>query len=533
MTASLQHPVLLTDLTADQQLLPTAEIHSLLTEHAAESTESQLVADALNIAASLGLFTERPHPVVLSATGDARLDGRIAATIGVAQVVFAPETIGPQVLARRIGSALSEGAVVAAIITPNDNPEVIAVGDRAGIPVVHDLDAAAAPIAQAGERVEELGRRMGLELFEYELIERARISGARIVLPEGDDDRILKAADAILTDKVCDITILGNPTDIALRAADLGLNLSGVHIADPNGTDPSSLNARERFAQKLYELRKDKGMTLEQAKETVTDVSYYGTMMIYEGLADGMVSGAAHTTAHTIRPALQIIRTAPGSSVVSSIFLMVLPGTLWAFGDCAVNPNPTAEQLGEIALASAATARGFGIDPKVAMLSYSTGSSGAGPDVEKVIAAVEHARTLAEELGVDVAVDGPIQFDAAVVPSVGEKKMPGSDVAGHANVFVFPDLDSGNIAYKAVQRSANALAVGPVLQGLNKPVNDLSRGATVPDIINTIAVTAVQVGAMKCAEEEAQQAGEGSAAADGTAAETSASTGTADVADNN
>ena len=237
------------------------------------------------------------------------------------------------------------------------------------------------------------------------------------------------------------------------------------------------------------------------------DISYYATMMIYDGQADGMVSGAAHTTAHTIRPALQIIKTAPGSSVVSSIFLMVMRGKLWAFGDCAVNPNPTSEQLAEIAVTSADTAASFGIDPRVALLSYSTGSSGAGDDVDKVTHAVELAQAKAADTsrnGSPIAIDGPIQFDAAVEPSVGKKKMPDSDVAGQATVFVFPTLDAGNIAYKAVQRTANALAVGPVLQGLNKPVNDLSRGATVPDIINTVAVTAVQVAAQTSTRDSAQ-----------------------------
>lgn len=236
------------------------------------------------------------------------------------------------------------------------------------------------------------------------------------------------------------------------------------------------------------EARKHKGTTVDEARETMKDISYYATMMVHQGLADGMVSGAAHTTAHTIKPSFQIIKTAPGSSVVSSIFLMVMDGVLWAFGDCAVNPDPTPEQLAEIAAVSAQTAQQFGIEPKVAMLSYSTGTSGAGEDVE----AVAKATQIAKDNNPDLAVDGPLQFDAAVVESVGQKKMPGSDVAGKATVFVFPDLNTGNITYKAVQRTAEALAVGPILQGLNKPVNDLSRGATVPDIVNTVAITAIQ-----------------------------------------
>ena len=324
---------------------------------------------------------------------------------------------------------------------------------------------------------------IGPELFERNLLIKAREKNAHIVLPEGEDDRILTAADQLLRAKVCQLTILGSPDDIARRAKELGLDLSSATL-----TDPSEGNQLEEFAAEFAELRKHKGITLEQARETMQDISYYATMMVHKGIADGMVSGAAHTTAHTIKPSFQIIKTAPGASVVSSIFLMVMDGVLWAFGDCAVNPNPTPDQLAEIAAVSAQTAAQFGIEPKVAMLSYSTGTSGAGADVEAVAAAVKKA----QENNPDLPLDGPLQFDAAVVESVGQKKLPGSDVAGQATVFVFPDLNCGNITYKAVQRTANALAVGPILQGLNKPVNDLSRGATVPDIVNTVAITAIQ-----------------------------------------
>ncbi|MDN6814956.1 MAG: phosphate acetyltransferase, partial [Corynebacterium variabile] len=275
------------------------------------------------------------------------------------------------------------------------------------------------------------------------------------------------------------------PAAMAARAHELGLDISGATLTDPTQGDDL-----ERFAEEFAELRKAKGVTLDEARETMKDISYYATMMIHLGLADGMVSGAAHTTAHTIKPSFQIIKTVPEASIVSSIFLMVMDGVLWAFGDCAVNPNPTPAQLAEIAVVSAKTAAQFGIDPKVAMLSFSTGSSGTGADVEAVAEAV----TIARESAGDLGVDGPLQFDAAVVESVGQKKLPGSDVAGKATVFVFPDLNSGNITYKAVQRTADALAVGPILQGLNKPVNDLSRGATVPDIVNTVAITAIQAG---------------------------------------
>ena len=252
------------------------------------------------------------------------------------------------------------------------------------------------------------------------------------------------------------------------------------------------------MAQQFYELRKTKGVSLEQARETMTDISYYATMMIHNGLADGMVSGASHTTAHTIKPSFQIIKTKPGVSVVSSVFLMVMRGRLWAFGDCAVNPNPTAEQLAEIAVVSAETASQFGIDPRVAILSYSTGTSGSGPDVDRAMAATRMAHAKAPEL----LVDGPLQFDAAVDPVVAAKKLPESRVAGQANVFIFPDLEAGNIGYKTAQRTGHALAVGPILQGLNKPVNDLSRGATVADIVNTVAITAIQAASSKEAGEE-------------------------------
>lgn len=276
---------------------------------------------------------------------------------------------------------------------------------------------------------------------------------------------------------------MGDADYVAKRAGELGLDLSAAQVVSVN--DPAYL---ERYAEEFARLRAKKGVTLEQAREKVTDVSYFGTMMVHMGDADGMVSGAAHTTAHTIVPSFQIIKTAPGVSVVSSIFLMAMKDRVWAFGDCAVNPNPTAEQLADIAVTSARTAAQFGVTPRVAMLSYSTGTSGAGPDVDVVVEATRLAREKAPEL----AIEGPIQFDAAVDEAVAATKLPGSEVAGKATVFVFPSLEAGNIGYKAVQRSSGALAVGPVLQGLNKPVNDLSRGALVEDIVNTVALTAVQ-----------------------------------------
>ena len=319
--------------------------------------------------------------------------------------------------------------------------------------------------------------------FQADLIERARADRKRIVLPEPDDDRVLQAAAQVLAAGIADITFVGDADYVAKRAGELGLDLSAAQVVSVN--DPAYL---ERYAEEFARLRAKKGVTLEQAREKVTDVSYFGTMMVHMGDADGMVSGAAHTTAHTIVPSFQIIKTAPGVSVVSSIFLMAMKDRVWAFGDCAVNPNPTAEQLADIAVTSARTAAQFGVTPRVAMLSYSTGTSGSGPDVDVVVEATRLAREKAPEL----AIEGPIQFDAAVDAAVASKKLPGSDVAGKATVFVFPSLEAGNIGYKAVQRSSGALAVGPVLQGLNKPVNDLSRGALVEDIVNTVALTAVQ-----------------------------------------
>lgn len=322
-------------------------------------------------------------------------------------------------------------------------------------------------------------------MFEHRLLEQARNADRHIVLPEGTEERILRAAQRLLERKICRLTLLGDPAAIKKIAADKGLNIDGAQIIDPNNTE-----LVEKFAARYAELRAKKGVTLEQARERVHDVSYFGTMMVLEGLADGMVSGAVNTTAHTIRPSLEIIKTKPGVSVVSSVFLMCLADQVLVFGDCAVNPNPNTEQLADIAISSAATAKQFGIEPRVAMLSYSTGTSGVGPDVEQTIEATRLVKQRAPELNVD----GPLQYDAAVDAAVARTKLPDSPVAGRATVLIFPDLQTGNNTYKAVQRSAGALAIGPVLQGLNKPVNDLSRGALVSDIVNTVAITAIQAG---------------------------------------
>jgi len=321
-------------------------------------------------------------------------------------------------------------------------------------------------------------------MFEHQLLDLAVATRRHIVLPEGDDDRILQAADIVLRRGIADLTLLGDPRAVRTRAAMLGVDLSGARLTSP----ADDVELREQFAAEYERRRRHKGIDLEAARDRVADVSYFGTMMVELGLADGMVSGAAHTTAHTIRPALEVVRTVPDVSVVSSVFFMCLRHQVLVYGDCAVNPDPTAHQLADIAIASARTAEAFGVEPRVAMLSYSTGRSGSGADVEKVAAATALVRQRAPHL----PVEGPIQYDAAIDAAVARTKLPNSTVAGRATVFVFPDLNTGNNTYKAVQRSASALAIGPILQGLRKPVNDLSRGATVRDIVNTIAITAIQ-----------------------------------------
>lgn len=330
--------------------------------------------------------------------------------------------------------------------------------------------------------------RMTPMMFEFNLIERAKTRKMRIVLAEGEEERILQATDVLLRRDVADIILLGNPDVIHQKARDLNLDISGATIEDP-ATSPRF----DDYANTYYELRKAKGITPETARDVMNDATYFATMMVKKDDADGMVSGAVNTTAHTIRPAFEFIKTKPGFSVVSSVFLMCLKDRVLAFGDCAVNPNPTAQQLAEIAIASAHTAQVFGIEPRVAMLSYSTGTSGKGVDVDKV----KEATAIAKEMAPDLLLEGPIQYDAAIDPTVAKTKLPDSKVAGRATVFIFPDLNTGNNTYKAVQRAAEAVAIGPVLQGLNKPVNDLSRGCTVPDIVNTVAITAVQAAAEK------------------------------------
>lgn len=327
--------------------------------------------------------------------------------------------------------------------------------------------------------------RLTPSMFQYNLLQKARAHKRHIVLPEGDDERIIRAAARLQLLDIVDLTLLGNKRTIQLKCDQIGIqiDLDKINVLNPE----DSIHNKE-FANTLFNARKHKGMTETTAMDLTRDVSYYGTLMILNGLADGMVSGAVHTTMHTIKPALQLIKTKPNVSVVSSVFFMCLSDRVSVMGDCAVNPNPNAEQLSEIAISSALSAEAFGIEAKVAMLSYSSGSSGKGEEVEKV----RKATQLAKAKNPNLKIEGPIQYDAAVDTSVAKTKMPNSDVAGQASVLIFPDLNTGNNTYKAIQRETGALAIGPMLQGLNKPVNDLSRGCSVDDIFNTVLLTAIQ-----------------------------------------
>ena len=323
------------------------------------------------------------------------------------------------------------------------------------------------------------------KMFEYRLFESARRNKQRIVLPESSDERILRAAEIVLRRNVADIILLGDPKEVREHYLRLGLDLSEATIIDHKTSE-----LFKEFANTFYELRKEKGVTPESAEDAMMKVSYFGTMMVHLGYADGMVSGAIHSTADTLRPALQIIKTTPDVSIVSSVFFMCLETQVLVYGDCAINQDPSEEELAQIALSSAKTAQSFGIEPRVAMLSYSTGESGSGADVEKV----RNATVIVKQQSPELLIEGPIQYDAAVDAEVAKTKLPNSKVAGDANVFIFPDLNTGNNTYKAVQRSSGAVAIGPVLQGLNKAINDLSRGCTVADIVNTVAITAIQAG---------------------------------------
>jgi len=322
-------------------------------------------------------------------------------------------------------------------------------------------------------------------MFQYDLVRRASVSKKRIVLPEGYDTRILEAASRLIENNLVEIILLGEESKIKVKAAESGIQLNFDKLTIIN---PVEYVHFDDYVNTIYELRKHKNVNMDIAHDLMLDVSYFGTMMIYKGHADGMVSGAVHTTQHTIRPALQFIKTKPDVNIVSSIFFMCLEDRVSIFGDCAINPNPTAEELAEIAISSAQSSLAFGIEPKIAMLSYSSGSSGQGEDVDRVREATE----IVKRKRPDLKIEGPIQYDAAVDMQVGKSKLPNSEVAGQASVLIFPDLNTGNNTYKAVQRETGAIAIGPMLQGLNKPVNDLSRGCTVDDVYNTVIITAIQ-----------------------------------------
>ncbi|MEU7930558.1 phosphate acetyltransferase [Micromonospora echinofusca] len=418
----------------------------------------------------------------------------VAGQVSVSGLVL---TLGerPDPRAMRLVEGLNTGLAVLSV--PSDSYDTVAASSRIeGRPSAANPRKVEAALG-AFERcvdTDDLARRLRVSrservtplMFEYDLIDRARTRRRHLVLPEGSEERILRATEILLRRGVADITLLGRPDDIARRTRELGIDITGAQVVDPVASE-----WRDEFAATYAELRAHRGMTLDLAHDVVAQPNYFGTLMVQTGHADGMVSGATHTTAATIRPAFEIIRNVPGVSVASSVFFMLLADRVLVYGDCAVNPDPDAAQLADIAISSADTAARFGIEPRVAMLSYSTGSSGAGADVEKVAAATK----LVRERRPDLLVEGPIQYDAAIDPAVAATKLPGSEVAGRATVFIFPDLNTGNNTYKAVQRSAGAVAVGPVMQGLRRPVNDLSRGATVPDIVNTVAITAIQAAA--------------------------------------
>ena len=386
--------------------------------------------------------------------------------------------------------AVKEGTYSTANKVGAIKPRIYAENTKKIITSIQDFESFIPVNALAEKVITFKSKSMTPRMFQFNLVQKAKISKKRIVLPEGTDERILRATKELIDAEVVDITLLGDPEYIKTKIGllDLDLDLDKISILDPQNSEYF-----EDYSNTLYELRKHKGVDPTMAQDRISDISYFGTMMVYKGHADGMVSGAVNTTQHTIRPALQFIKTRPDVSIVSSVFFMCLEDRVTVYGDCAINPNPTAEQLAEIAISSANTSEAFGIEPKIAMLSYSSGSSGMGADVEKVRAATE----IVKERSPDLKVEGPIQYDAAVDAEVGKKKMPESEVAGQASVFIFPDLNTGNNTYKAVQRETGALAIGPIIQGLNKPVNDLSRGSTVDDIFNTVVITAIQAQEME------------------------------------
>ncbi|WP_406716827.1 phosphate acetyltransferase [Trueperella pyogenes] len=438
----------------------------------------------------LGLLDGDPvNPGMLARTGRAAANLATSVFVVVSGALRTPEQVVnlSHLASREIqgeNAPISAVAITAAEHRVED--EQSPLGEHT--PIIYFYDGEAVELTDADKAVVRGAMEHGSNVvtplsFTASLISRARAQRKRIVLPESADERILAAADELIRREVADIILLGEADDVLARAAELGFDLSAAQIVSP--TTPELVT---KYAAEFARLREKKGVTYDQAVETIKDLSYFGTMMVHMGDADGMVSGAINTTANTIVPSFQIIKTKPGAALVSSCFLMLMEDRVYVYGDCAVTTNPTPEQLAGIAISSAETAKQFGVEPRVAMLSYSTGTSGKGPDVDAVV----EATRIAKEQRPDLLIEGPIQYDAAVDARVAATKLPGSPVAGQATVFIFPNLNAGNIGYKAVQRSAGAVAVGPVLQGLNKPVNDLSRGALVEDIVNTVAITAIQ-----------------------------------------
>jgi len=481
-----------------------AEVAEALGARILAGDEGALGRDVLDFvvgAAHVPVLLDHLTDGALVITPGDRADLLVAVTAahaaGLVSLAGVALTLGEQPDPRAMRVVQRLGTGLAVLSAPADSFQTVAAASR-----ITSRPSAANPrkveaalgAFESSVDTRELARRLDVTsstrvtpmMFEYGLIDRARADRRRLVLPEGTDERILRATEILLRRGAVDLTLLGNPAEIGRRSRELGVRVDDAAIVDPAASD-----WRDGFAATYAELRQHRGVTLDLAHDVLGDVNYFGTMMVHAGYVDGMVSGATHTTAATIRPAFEIIKTVPGVSVASSVFFMLLADRVLVYGDCAVNPDPDAGQLADIAVSSADTAARFGIEPRVAMLSYSTGTSGAGVDVRKVAAATEVVRRRRP----DLLVEGPIQYDAAVDPAVAAAKLPGSQVAGNATVFVFPDLNTGNNTYKAVQRSAGVVAVGPVMQGLRRPVNDLSRGATVADIVNTVAITAIQAAA--------------------------------------